>query len=74
MGVHPAMIEHGVDGFLAADDAAWQRAIERLVEDVPLRQELGQRGRARVEARYSVRAVTPRLLEALTYAAEGGRS
>lgn len=69
-GVHPAMIEDGVHGFLAADDAAWERAIERLVEDAALRHELGQRGRARVEERYSVRAMAPRLLEALHYAAE----
>jgi glycosyltransferase involved in cell wall biosynthesis len=74
VGVHPAMIEDGVDGFLAADDAAWQRAIERLVEEVPLRRELGQHGRAHVEERYSVRAMTPRLLEALAYAAEGALS
>ena len=70
VGVHPVMVEDGVHGFLAADDAAWERALERLVGDGALRAELGQRGRARVEERYSVRAMTPRLLEALRYAAE----
>ena len=46
VGVHPAMIEDGVHGFLAADDAARERALERLALDAALRHELGQRGRA----------------------------
>jgi glycosyltransferase involved in cell wall biosynthesis len=70
VGVHPEMIEDGAQGFLAADDAAWERALGRLIEDAALRRTLGEAGRARVEERYSLRAVAPRLLEALRFAGE----
>jgi hypothetical protein len=36
------------------------------VEDPALRHEVGLRARARVEAAYSLRAVTPRYLDVLT--------
>jgi len=70
VGVHPAMIEAGVQGFLPADEDAWVDALERLIADPELRRTMGERGRARVEERYSIAAVAPRLLEALHYAAE----
>jgi glycosyltransferase involved in cell wall biosynthesis/SAM-dependent methyltransferase len=37
-----AAIEHGVTGFLAADDDAWRDCLHRLVGDVPLRRDIGR--------------------------------
>jgi glycosyltransferase involved in cell wall biosynthesis len=70
VGVHPAMVENGVQGFLADGEDAWFDALDRLIGDPALRAAMGQHGRARVEERYSVRAVAPRLLDALYHAAE----
>jgi glycosyltransferase involved in cell wall biosynthesis len=59
VGANCEVVSDGVDGFLPADDAAWDRAITALVEDPALRRAVGERARARVEAKYSVRAVVP---------------
>jgi glycosyltransferase involved in cell wall biosynthesis len=59
VGANVDVVTDGVDGFLPADDAAWERAIVALVEDPSLRRAVGERARARVEAAYSVRAVVP---------------
>jgi len=70
VGVHPEMIEPGVHGLLADGEDAWFDALDRLIGDAALCTTMGQHGRARVEERYSVRAVAPRLIEALHQAAE----
>jgi glycosyltransferase involved in cell wall biosynthesis len=70
VGVHPAMIEPGVQGLLADGEDAWFDALDRLIGDPSLRAAMGQQGRARVEERYSVRALAPRLIDALHQAAE----
>src|SRR4029078_1893137 len=41
-----------VDGFLPSTDDAWEEALTLLIEDPALRQEVGVRARARVEAGY----------------------
>jgi len=70
VGVHPEMIESGVHGLLADGENAWFDALDRLIGDPSLRAAMGQQGRARVEERYSVRAIAPRLIDALHHAAE----
>ena len=59
----------GVDGFLAGDAPAWLAALRRLVQDAPLRQEIGAAAQRTAEARYSpaaragdLAALLPRLL------------
>lgn len=63
VGVNTAIIEDGVNGFLADRPEAWVAKLSRLIEDPMLRQRLGQAGQATVEARYSVQANAPRYLE-----------
>jgi glycosyltransferase involved in cell wall biosynthesis len=65
VGANRDVVTEGVDGFLPADESAWERAIVSLVEDPSLRREMGERARARVEAAYSVRAVIPLYKEAI---------
>jgi glycosyltransferase involved in cell wall biosynthesis len=54
VGVHPEMVRHGENGFLAETPAQWLEAVGRLARDPGLRRRLGLRGRQRVEQDYSV--------------------
>ena len=54
VGANREVVREGVDGFLAADEAGWQRALERLIEDKALRQRMGQCGRERVAQHFSL--------------------
>jgi glycosyltransferase involved in cell wall biosynthesis len=65
VGANRDVVTEGVDGFLASDDAAWERAIVALVDDPVLRRQVGERGRARVEEAYSLRAVIPLYKQAI---------
>jgi glycosyltransferase involved in cell wall biosynthesis len=68
VGANLEVVTDGVDGSLPDDDAAWEEALVRLVEDPQLRSEMGQRARARVESAYSLDVVADqykRLIESL---------
>ena len=65
IGVNREIVEHGVDGYLAEDAAAWESALIRLIEGAPLRQEMGRIGRAKVEQHYSLTVMTARLVSAI---------
>lgn len=56
VGVHCEMIHHGVTGFLAESAEEWANAVLTLAHDPALRRRMGQAGRARIEADYSVAA------------------
>jgi glycosyltransferase involved in cell wall biosynthesis len=59
VGANCSVVRHGVNGYLAASDAQWQRAIETLAGDARLRQGLGLAGRCTVESVYSLQANAP---------------
>jgi glycosyltransferase involved in cell wall biosynthesis len=69
-----SVVDHGHDGVLVrpgdADDLAIQ--IDRLLADASRRQEMGQRGRAKVEGRYDWPRLIPRLVEVYEQALRGG--
>jgi len=65
VGANVDIVRHGENGFLAADDAAWRDALERLIASPSLRARMGRAGRARVEAEYSLVAQVPRLADIL---------
>ncbi|MEW5957099.1 MAG: glycosyltransferase, partial [Chloroflexota bacterium] len=71
VGVNCDIVQDGVNGYLAATGAEWVTKLSHLIEDVTLRRTMGQRGRATVEARYSVKVNAPRLLDVLHAAATG---
>lgn len=65
VGAHCDIIEDGVNGFLAPDDAAWAERLGRLLADADLRRRLGRAGRRTVEAEYCVQVQGPRLARIL---------
>ncbi|MCG7973272.1 MAG: glycosyltransferase family 4 protein, partial [Candidatus Thiodiazotropha taylori] len=69
IGVNREIVEHGVDGYLAEDAAAWESALIRLIESAPLRQEMGRIGRSKVEQHYSLSVMTARLVSAIRQSA-----
>ena len=61
VGANVEIVEHGKNGFLAADPAQWEELLSRLLDDVALRRALGEAGRMTVEARYSALVQAPRV-------------
>jgi glycogen(starch) synthase len=61
----PELIEDGVSGLIVppADATALTGALCRLLQDSQLRQRMGRAARQRVEERFSVEAVVPRMLD-----------
>jgi glycosyltransferase involved in cell wall biosynthesis len=63
VGVNATIVEPGINGFLATNDAEWRDALVRLIEDRSLREAMGKAGRERVVEGYSLAAQAPRLVE-----------
>lgn len=56
VGVHRDMVRQGETGFLATSPEEWSRGAAALAADCKLRAAMGENGRLRVEAEYSVAA------------------
>ena len=56
VGVNTAIVDHGHDGFLADTPGAWYQVLADLITDTALRQHTGERSRAKIENRYSVKS------------------
>jgi glycosyltransferase involved in cell wall biosynthesis len=69
VGVNAEIVEHGVRGFHATSDDEWVEHVDRLLGDAELRAEMSVRGRAFVEAKFSVRALQEPFAAALLDAA-----
>ena len=65
VGVNREIVSDGESGFWATDELEWEEKLARLVQDRELRLEMGQRGRAVVQARYALNLHQERLLEML---------
>ena len=65
VGLNRTVVEDGVNGFLAADGAAWETALLRLADDPALARRLGAEGRRRAETSYSAAAFGPALAAVL---------
>lgn len=66
VGVQAEFVTHGESGFLADTPEEWQTAVSRLTRDPELRRRMGQAGRKRVEAEFSVRHGAALWLDLLT--------
>ena len=64
------VVEHGVTGFHAENDAAWERYLGLLADAAALRQRMGSAGRFAASERYSVKANASRLAGILAAAGE----
>ena len=68
VGVNNVIVKSGENGFLAVGEG-WQQSLAVLLRDVALRRSFGTRGRADVQAWYSLQVQAPRLLEIIRAAA-----
>lgn len=66
VGVNRDIVEHGVNGFLASNDVEWRDAIATLLGDAELRRRMGEVGRRKIEAQYSLDVWGPRVAGMLT--------
>jgi glycosyltransferase involved in cell wall biosynthesis len=64
LGANPMVIDDGVTGFLAGGDAAWVAAIERLVDDEGLREEMGRRAAEEAHRKYTLQANEEKIVAA----------
>jgi glycosyltransferase involved in cell wall biosynthesis len=62
VGANNEVVTDGHDAFLPRHAAEWTEYLVRLIESPDLREQIGRRARARVQAAYSIAAVTPRYL------------
>ena len=60
IGANAEILRHGEEGFFARSDQGWVDAIVGLARSPDRRSLLGARGRSRVQAHYSLKAVLPR--------------
>ena len=71
VGINRELVEEGDNGFLAACDAEWVAHLERLIGDSKLRRRMGEAGRRKMEACYSLKRSSRRLLQILESVAGG---
>lgn len=71
VGANRVIVDDGVQGFLAADTAAWEQRLGQLLQDATLRQRMGDAGRQRVEQVYCLQQTGPRLASLLRSVKEG---
>jgi glycosyltransferase involved in cell wall biosynthesis len=62
-GVHRELVVHGETGFLVATPEQWSLAVTTLAHAPELRRRMGQAGRERLIAHYSVERLGPRFAE-----------
>ncbi len=65
VGITAKVVQHGVNGLLAASEGEWVEHLLALCRDAPLRRRLGAAGRSSVEQWYSPAVQVPRLAEVL---------
>ena len=65
VGVNGEIVADGVSGLLATDLDQWATALTRLIGDPALRAAMGEAGRARAVADYSLQTHAPRLVEVM---------
>ncbi|GAB4150219.1 MAG: hypothetical protein Tsb009_24960 [Planctomycetaceae bacterium] len=65
VGVNRTIITHGKNGFLAENPDDWFQSLSTLVENVELRNRLGEAARQRIEADYALHVIGPRFVAAV---------
>jgi glycosyltransferase involved in cell wall biosynthesis len=69
VGVHREIIQHGVNGLLAATPDEWRDCLKQLIGDESLRQRLGAAGRETVASRYDIQNAAEQVAAVLEAAA-----
>jgi glycosyltransferase involved in cell wall biosynthesis len=73
VGVNRQIVEQGVNGFLASSLDEWQTALSYLRDNPDARRKMGQAGREKFEAQFSLQVTAPKLA-ALLASVVGGAS
>jgi len=69
VGVNAEIVEEGVNGYLARSIDDWQRALARLMASSDDCKRMGQAGRRKVEAEFSLQVTAPKVLKVIREAA-----
>ena len=56
VGVNKKIVDQGLTGFLCESEGEWFSALKNLIENKCLRHELGDKGRKKMAAEYSIQA------------------
>lgn len=70
VGMNLDVVRPDANGLLAVDDAQWESALERLLDDPALRLRMAEQGRRDVEERYNIQVIAPKMAALLREAAE----
>jgi len=62
-GENPYVVTNNVNGLLVDTEEDWYAAFKKLITDVDYRKEIGDAGRAHMEAEYSYKSFMPKLLK-----------
>ncbi len=73
VGVNREIVLSGETGYLASEPEQWRTALLRLIDSFDLRRRMGDSGRSRAEADYSLATHGPRLTELLLGLGQPGR-
>jgi len=65
VGMNREVVEHDSNGLLASTPDDWVCAVDRLLDDGPLRRRLAEAGRRTVEDQFSLDVVSPKLVRLL---------
>lgn len=69
-GINRDLVEDGHNGFYAATPGDWEGKLSILIEDGPLREKMGQKGRQKVLEEYTLQVCAPRLFSILERVAQ----
>jgi glycosyltransferase involved in cell wall biosynthesis len=66
VGVNKQIIDEGKNGFIAVTEEDWYNKLSALINDVILRTQLGEWGKEKIKAHYSIQANTGSFLALFT--------
>jgi glycosyltransferase involved in cell wall biosynthesis len=65
VGVHTEIVKEGINGLFATSNQEWIDKINLLIRDKTLRERMGLEGRKTVDLSYSLKANTPKFINAI---------
>jgi glycosyltransferase involved in cell wall biosynthesis len=65
VGANKEIVADGKVGFWARDDMEWIERLSLLITNPDLRLKMGERGRERIEQKYSLQSIAPKLVDML---------
>jgi len=63
VGVNKVIVEEHINGFLCSTKDEWKSAIEKLLGDSNLRQQMGLAGRKKIEKAYSIQSQSRKFIQ-----------